>query len=56
LAAAARNPPDGSATVSMNTVPVNQSLGPDAVSRMFLVICMGFLLCSASLAELDIRT
>jgi len=32
--------PDGAATGSMKTEPVNQSLGPAAVSSVFRVICM----------------
>jgi len=32
----------GSATVPMNTVPVNQSPGPVVVSREFRVICTSF--------------
>src|SRR5437763_15895473 len=42
LAACTREGSTGVATVSMYTVPVNQSLGPAAVSRAFLVICMWF--------------
>ena len=41
LLAARRDGSEGVATVSMYTVPVNQSLGPVAVSREFLVICIG---------------
>jgi hypothetical protein len=52
LAAATRELPDGSATVSMKTAPVNQSLDPDAVSRVFLVICIGYLLVRCSLPGL----
>src|SRR5437899_2419454 len=35
-----RDGPDGLATVSMYTAPVNHSLGPTVVSRLFLVICI----------------
>jgi hypothetical protein len=35
--------PDGTATASMKTAPVNQSLGPAAVSALFLVICIAYL-------------
>ena len=34
--------PDGAATVSMKTVPVNHSVGPAMVSMEFLVICISF--------------
>src|SRR5207247_129627 len=46
-AAPIRDPSDGAATVSTYTAPVNQSLGPVLVSRLFLVICMrlSFLSC-----------
>src|SRR4051812_36388778 len=40
IAAFTRDGGDGVATVSMKTVPVNQSPGPGLVSREFLVICM----------------
>jgi hypothetical protein len=40
LAACRRDVSDGVASVSMQTVPVNQSLGPTTVSSEFLVICM----------------
>jgi hypothetical protein len=40
LAAATREGSDGVATVSIWTVPVNQSSGPAAVSSEFLVICI----------------
>jgi hypothetical protein len=43
LLADSRDWPVGAATVSMKTSPVNQSLGPAAVSMEFLVICMSFL-------------
>jgi hypothetical protein len=33
------DPAPGAAIVSMKTAPVNQSLGPGEVSRLFLVIC-----------------
>jgi hypothetical protein len=39
-AAPIRDPSDGEATVSMKTDPVNQSLGPRFVSRLFRVICI----------------
>jgi hypothetical protein len=39
LLALRRDPLDGAATVSTKTTPVNQSLGPRAVSMLFLVIC-----------------
>jgi hypothetical protein len=42
LLAETRVPADGVAIVSMNTVPVNQSLGPEAVCGLFVVICMAF--------------
>src|SRR6266851_5488367 len=35
-----RAAPEGTATWSMNTAPVNHSLGPDAVLMLFFVICM----------------
>src|SRR5438445_11313443 len=38
LLALRRDEPDGVATVSMYTAPVNHSLGPTEVSRLFLVI------------------
>jgi hypothetical protein len=38
LAAASRDGPDGVATVSMKTAPVNHSSGPGVVSVEFLVI------------------
>jgi hypothetical protein len=44
LLALRRDPFDGAATASTNTEPVNQLLGPAAVSTLFLVICMAFLL------------
>src|SRR5258705_6757737 len=51
LAAARRDGSEGVATASMYTAPVNQSLGPAAVSMEFLVICMvtlrGRVRCSA---------
>jgi len=40
LLALRREPSEGDATASMKTAPVNQSLGPAAVSTLFLVICM----------------
>src|SRR5438105_3103926 len=40
LLALTREKPDGVATVSMYTAPVNHSLGPAEVSRLFLVICI----------------
>jgi len=40
LLALRRDRSEGVATVSMKTAPVNQSLGPAAVSMLFLVICM----------------
>ena len=43
LLALSRELSDGAATVSMYTAPVNQSLGPRPVSRLFLVICISFL-------------
>src|SRR5215212_1079385 len=42
LAAPRRDGSAGVATVSMYTAPVNHSLGPVAVSVVFLVICMSF--------------
>src|SRR5829696_4628745 len=42
LAAPRRDGSVGVATVSRYTVPVNHSLGPVAVSVVFLVICMSF--------------
>ena len=39
-----REPADGTATGSSKTVPVNQSLGPATVARLFLVTSMGLLL------------
>src|SRR4051794_30783677 len=44
LAAAARAGGSGLATVSTNTAPVNQSLGPGVVSSELRVICMSLLL------------
>src|SRR5215211_8319603 len=44
LAAAARAGGSGVAMVSMNTAPVNQSLGPGFVSSELRVICMWLLL------------
>src|SRR4051812_35611008 len=44
LLALRREPFDGAATASMKTAPVNQSLGPSAVSIPCLVICMADLL------------
>jgi hypothetical protein len=46
LLALRRESPDGAATASMKTAPVNQSLGPAAVSTLFLVICMGASSCA----------
>jgi hypothetical protein len=40
LLALTREASVGVATASMYTAPVNQSLGPAAVSRVVLVICM----------------
>src|ERR687885_2398118 len=40
LDAATREPSEGAAIASMNTEPVNHSLGPGLVSRLFLVICI----------------
>jgi hypothetical protein len=40
LLAAKRDGSEGAATASMKTLPVNQSLGPGAVSIEFLVICI----------------
>jgi hypothetical protein len=50
LLALRRERPDGAATVSMYTLPVNQSPGPAAVSTEFLVTCMLVLLFSAARA------
>ena len=44
LLAFRRDPPDGLATASMYTVPVNHSLGPTTVSMLFLVIFKAVLL------------
>ena len=44
LAALSREAGEGVASVSKQTVPVNHSLGPAAVSRLLLVICMVVLL------------
>ena len=44
LLAVRREVPDGSATVSRKTAPVNHSLGPGFVSMLYLVICRLFLL------------
>jgi hypothetical protein len=40
LLAVRREPPDGAATVSRQTAPVNHRLGPCMVSMPFLVISM----------------
>jgi hypothetical protein len=40
LLALTRDPFSGAATESTKTAPVNQSLGPGVVSRLFLVICI----------------
>src|SRR5438445_12326681 len=44
LLALRREGPDGAATESTYTAPVNHSLGPAMVSMLFLVICMFLLL------------
>src|SRR5437660_12812786 len=44
LLALSREGPDGAATESTYTAPVNHSLGPAMVSMLFLVICMFLLL------------
>jgi hypothetical protein len=46
--AAAREGLEGVATVSMKTVPVNQSAGPRAVPAALRVICMSILRRSGS--------
>jgi hypothetical protein len=44
LLALRRDGPDGVATESTKTVPVNHSFGPAMVSTLFLVSCMVVLL------------